>query len=141
MKALPSSARYPHGSHVSPGLPIEKPLTSRRLFRDGSSETLLAARRVSRRAPILGSDGALLGVHPVCGLLGFARCGEDRALILAQYLESRRNVAGVICTGFDAEGQVPTNQGAQKLNDAFLHGVGFGAKPAGEITIKTVFGT
>ncbi len=70
-------------------------------------------------------------------LRGFARGGEDRAVVVPQQVEPMFDVAGV--PQFARDSEVGAEEGGGKLGDQFLGGVGARAEASGEVTVEAGF--
>src|SRR3546814_17147488 len=72
--------------------------------------------------------------YPVGGLAGLTRGSEDRAIILAQHGQPRRQIIGVAHGRDDAEGGAKA--GAAHFSDQFLAGIVFAAKGIEQFTVE-----
>src|SRR3546814_6365537 len=72
--------------------------------------------------------------YPVGGLAGLTRGSEDRAIILAQHGQPRRQIIGVAHGRDDAEGGA--KEGAAHFSDQFLAGIVFAAKGIEQFTVE-----
>src|SRR3546814_17193914 len=70
--------------------------------------------------------------YPVAGLAGLTRGSEDRAIILAQHVQPRRQIIGVAPGRDEAEGG--SKDGAAPFSDTLLAGIVFAAKGMGQFT-------
>lgn len=80
-----------------------------------------------------GRGDVLKGVQVVRRLLRPARCREDRALVVLQDRDLRREVAAVIGARFGRYAQVGTQEGAAQLGDQLLKGIGGGTEALAEV--------